>query len=146
MFLLILIIGGAIIMRTADRLKTDPQLEKDGVWLDYGDYAFRVARPGGSNKLYLRTLENKIRPLRRAIANDAVPNERIDQILQDVYLETVILDWKYVEDDKGQQIPFSVDAVREFFKEVPDAWINVREDAQKASLFRKYLQEESAKN
>ena len=36
-----------------DQFETDPVLESEGIWIDYGAFRVKIARAGGANKKYL---------------------------------------------------------------------------------------------
>ena len=74
--------------------KTDKNLEENGIWLDYGDFRILVARAGGNNQKYKIRLAAKMKPYIRAIHNGTMSEEKAENILREVYTETVILAWE----------------------------------------------------
>lgn len=148
-YLFILSLGGVIAMgkgKIFQDFETDRKVEMDGVWIDYGNYQIRIARAGGGNKAYDVCLENKARPFRRALQNEVLSLEKQEQIVQEAFIETVILDWKGVEEVEGTPLECTQDNVRMLLKRLPDVWKDIQAQAQKVSLFRKEDVEEDAKN
>lgn len=157
------------------QFQTDNNLEKTGVDLDYGDFIVTVARAGGANKRYEKTLEAKTKSVKRAIQTETLDPERGKAILREVYAEAVVLKWsvRVKADDKGKPIeplqlateadgdtvfvqgiegssgdvmPFTADNVAATFKALPDLFADIQEQAQKVALFRQAVAEAEAKN
>jgi hypothetical protein len=134
------------------QFKTDENVEKDGVWLQYGlasngKYtSIRIARAGGSNMKYQRLLEKKTKPYRRQLQMDMADEKVIESVLIEVYAEAVILDWENVEGPDGQMIPFSKENCIKLLRDLPDLFADIREQSTKNALFRAEIREQDAKN
>lgn len=137
------------------QFETDPKVEKEGVVLDYGDFRVTVARAGGANKAYQRSLEIKTRPYRRALATETMDNDKSVELMQQVIAETVVRNWetlvdgkwkKGIEDSKGDILPFNPKNVIATFKAIPDIYLDIKAQAEKVSLFLANIQELEAKN
>jgi hypothetical protein len=137
------------------QFQTDVEREKKGIIIDYGPFRVTVARAGGANKRYQRSLEHKTRPYKRAIQTDTMDNELGQEILQSVYAETVITNWEVqsegewvqgIEDSHGDIIAFNSDNVKAAFKDLPDLWNDILQQAQNAALYRLALREEAEGN
>ena len=126
--------------------KTSKKVEMEGVWLDYGDYKILIARAGGGNKAYDRCLENKTKPYRKVIQNEIMPIDRQEQILMEVYIETVILDWEGMTDEKDKELKFTKDNVRKVLTDLPELWRDILQQSTKTALFRENIREAEAKN
>lgn len=126
--------------------KTDPTLETKGIVLNYGDFKITVARAGGANKAYVKCLERKSRPYRRAIQAETMDNELATAMMREVYVESVVLGWEGVLDAKGKSLPFSKENALQLFTDLPDLFQDVMEQAGKAALFREEIRETEAKN
>ena len=157
-------------MRMYEQFKTNPALEQTGIELDYGDFRITIARAGGANKKYLKTLEAQTKPYRRAIQNEVMDNDRAMKIFRLVYAQTIVLNWKTrigAEDDpesyfaegieppesnpdvpltEDQLLPVTVENIVQAFENLPDMFLDVKEQAEKSVLFRQKLQEDEAKN
>ena len=86
--------------------ETDPAIEQEGIWADYGDFRVLLARAGGANKKFMQYTEKRTKPFRRAIQQGVMTEARSRNLLIDIYAETVILNWEIAdgEDDKGDII------------------------------------------
>lgn len=129
---------------------TDSQVEKDGVWVPVGkdgdkEIRFRLARAGGGNTRYLKLLELKTKPLRRQIQNDLIDIKTSDELMMEVFAETVVVDWENVFED-GVAVPYSKEKCLEYFKALPDLFNDVREQASKAAYYRSEVMEKEAGN
>ncbi len=138
-----------------EQFRSDSKAEQEGIILDYGTFRVTVARAGGSNKKYLKLLEKRSQAHLRAIQTGNFDNAQADQLLQDVYTDSVILNWEVliedvwkfgIESPEGDILPVSKENMLGTFKALPDLWMDIREQAQKGMLYRASLQEEAAKN
>ena len=144
-----------------DQFKTDTNLETSGVVIDYGDFRVTIARAGGSNKRFERTLEAKTKAFKRAIATETLSNEKSKAILREVYAEAVVLNWEVrkpgkkegeetweigIEGPSGDTLPYTADNVIATFKALPDLFTDLMEQAQKVALFRSAVLEAEAGN
>jgi hypothetical protein len=144
------------------QFSTDPNVEKEGVWLDYETFRIKVTFAGETNKKYTKLLEILTRPHRRQIANGTFSNERSTAILHRAYAETVILDWETVtgEDNAinqrifergiqsrdGSLLPFNKDNMVATFKALPRLFLDVKEQAESIAHFRAEEVENEVKN
>lgn len=140
---------------------TDKQLEKQGIVLDYFEFGFKVtiARAGGANKKFHKVREAKAQKVHRQIENKLLSNEAAEDILRQVYAESVILDWAVlVDEDKdewktgtmenieGELVPCNPENVLALLRDLPELWKDIKEQAESVSLFRKAEMEEQGKN
>ncbi len=105
----------------------DRELESvEGVWLRFpGGRAFRCLRAGGSNKKFIRMFQAKIKPYRRQVDSGTLDTEVSDEIMRDVYVHTVVLDWEGIKDGDGNDVPFDRETAKDFFKVVPELFNEV---------------------
>lgn len=139
-----------------DTFETDSNLEKNGVWLDYGDFRILIASAGQGNKNYVRYAEKKLKPVRRTMEAGALSNERSMALMADIYAKTIVLDWQVrdeegewkqgIEDKEGNIIAFNQENVEEAFHNLPRLFMDVQEQAQSLSNFRRAELEEETKN
>lgn len=115
---------------------TDKNAEKAGIILDYDTFEIRIARAGGSNVKYTKTLDAISKPHRRAIANETIAPETVKRIFREVYAKSVVLGWKNMVDRQGNVIPFNVANCIRVFEDLDDLFLDVQEQAQKAALFK----------
>jgi hypothetical protein len=144
-------------MSAFDKFKTDPKLETGGVWLDFGDFEIKVARAGGKNEKYLKRLDEVFTPHRKALEIKAMPEDKAFDALVKVYVDTIILDWRTkidgtddyeatMEDEDGTKLVYSRDNALNFFRKLPELFMQIRKHAEEWQNFRMSLREEAAKN
>lgn len=88
------------------QFQTDTNLEREGVDLNYGEFIVRVARAGGGNKRFARVLEDKMKPVRRALQTETLDDTRSAALLHEAFAEGVVLKWsvRVVADAKGKPV------------------------------------------
>ncbi len=137
--------------------KTDVNLEKKGIIIDYGEFRVTIARAGGGNKKFAKLLEGKTKPYRRAIQTETMDSELAMGVLQKVYVDAVILNWETKNEDGewevgieapegGPLLPFTSENILETFASLPDLFTDLQEQANKVALFRKEIMETDAGN
>lgn len=125
-----------------DAYETNKNLEREGIILDYGTNSkdqpiqIRIARAGGANAKFAKVLELKMKPYKRALANDTMDNKAAERLLIEAYADTVVLGWEGVEDRDGNPMEFSKENVVKLFTDLPDLFIDVQQQSQKSALFR----------
>lgn len=125
-----------------DIYETDKNLEREGIVLDYGTnskeerISIRVARAGGSNTKFAKVLEQKMKPYKRALANDTMDNKVAEKLLVEAYADAIILGWEGVEDRDGNPMPFTRENVIKLFTDLPDLFVDVQQQSAKSALFR----------
>ena len=148
-------------MSMYDQFETDPTLEAEGIWIDYGDFRVQIGRAGGANKRYLSYAEAKTKPFRRAIQAGTMPEERSKALLYDIYAKTIILNWQIndgvdkdgntkwkngIHKKGGGLLEVTPDNIVLTFKNLPALFMDIQASAESISLFRKEEMEADAKN
>lgn len=139
-------------MSLYSQFTTDPQLEREGVLLEYGTSStgqpvtIRIARAGGANVQFQKRLEALTKPFRRQIQTETIDQKVSEKLVRQVYAETVVLGWENVEDRDGNPIPYSRDACMKLFDDLPDLFLDIQEQAQRVALFRTTIREADAGN
>lgn len=145
-------------MSMYEQFKTDAGLESQGIWVDYGDFRVRLARSGGGNKKFEKTMAALTAPYKRAIATETLSEEISQKILMQGFVEAVVLDWQVkdeeaesgwkqgIEAEDGSIMPFTQENVEKTFKALPDLYADLRAQAGKSTLFLKSLREANAGN
>lgn len=101
-------------MKMSD-LKTDLVLEENGSWVDYDETtSFKIARLG--NPAFRARYDHAIKPHRRQIQQKTFSDAKLESILLDVMAETVLLDWKGLVDDAGNEVLFTKAKAREYLE------------------------------
>lgn len=135
---------------------TDKNAEKTGVWINYGDVKFLVARAGGSNIEFAERLKAKIRPFRTQIERDTLPAEEDSRITAEVYAETIIKDvmvqtesgsWERgLPTEDGKVVPFSREGLVKLLLELPDLFRDLRMQASDSAKFQREQDQADVKN
>lgn len=140
--------------------KTDKVAETEGVWLEIGindhngrSIRIKLSRMSTSNKRYTKQLNTVTKPHQSAIQNDALDNDLARKMLQEVFADTIILDWDNLpkseltgNDEDTEDLEFNRENVLALFKEMPDLYDDWEGRANKASAFREAEREVAAKN
>lgn len=120
-----------------DMYATDHQREVEGFWHPVTDkISFRLARAGGANMGFTKTLEQKTRPHRRQLDDDNMDVALANKLLIETFAETVILDWKGITDANGKKVAYSPAAATKLLTDLPDLFTELRESAAKQANFR----------
>lgn len=127
--------------------ETDPDLEKGGIILDYGDgEKIKIARAGGANESFAVTLERVTRPYRKRMDAHTLDNSVANELYIQVFAESVVKGWEGIKDRDDKTLKFTVDNCVQLFKDLPDLFSDVREAANDVSNFRVAEIEEDIKN
>lgn len=131
---------------------TNKEAEQEGIWVEYGPNedgtvpAFKIARAGKSNKKFVKAFEKATKPHRRAMEIGTMDNDIADKLMHGVFVSTVLLDWRNVQDKHGKAIQFTRDSALALLSDLPDLYDDLSEKASKASLYVEEALEEDAKN
>jgi hypothetical protein len=128
--------------------ETDSDLEQGGVILNYEEgVRLKIARAGGANTKYAKSLERITRPYRR---KDGTMMHIEDDIATEmycrVYAESVVVDWEGVTDRDGNLMEFSVENCVRLFTDLPDLFADVRNAADGIENFKMDQLEGEVKN
>lgn len=126
-----------------EMFKTNEDLEAAGIEIDYGAFWFKIARAGGGNKRFGRILAAKMKPYRRLIQEDRMPDAVAQKLLYEAVADGILLNWgsKAHGDGKmvgreGEAIEFSKEAAVALFEALPDLFQDLYSQAQRVALFR----------
>lgn len=139
-------------MSIFDDFGTNQKAEVEGVWVEYSENkdgtvcAFKVSRMGKSNKKYTKALDRATKPVRRQIELKTLKDDKAEEIFLQVFVDTVLLDWRNVQRQDGTEIPFSKEKAMEVMRALPDLYDDLQEKAKEMALFRQEVLEEEAKN
>lgn len=138
-------------------LRTDGQQEVEGVWVEtgVGDSAFRIAR--FNNPQYRAYVAKHTKPLQLAAGfGQPIDPEKLEEIVSNAIAETILLDWRDIEEETPvldangvpvvnedgtpatslTPVPFSKATARRFLNDIPDFQELVITHARNASNFR----------
>lgn len=139
-------------MSLYSQFATDKSAEVEGVWVEYGANedgsipAFKISRMSKANKKYTKALERATRPHRRAIELETMNNDLAERLFMEVFVDTVLLDWKGIKQRDGEELEFCKKNALKLFEDLPELYDDLQEKAKKASLFREETLEEEAGN
>lgn len=138
-----------------DKKETSAELEKSGVWMDYGDYRVKIARAGGANRKYLNELQMATKPIKRALDTNSVPPERQKEIMTKVFAKTIVMGWQTfvdgewkdgIETPDGKIGKFSPELVEQTLTALPEVLADIQKDAMDMELYLASLRDEDTKN
>jgi hypothetical protein len=115
---------------------TDAKKETSGVQVDYGSFQVTIARAGANNAKYRKVLEAKTRPIRRSLAAGKADPKQVIAIMREVFAESIVLGWTGVTDKAGKKLPFTKDNCIKLFKDLPEFFADIQEQASSIDLFR----------
>lgn len=125
------------------QFKTDRKAELAGVWKAIGDGAeVLVARAG--NPRHRMASRRAYRPHLAQVRAGTLDAEVSDRIEAEIIAETILLGWKGLQDERGQEIPFSRSAAAQLLTDYPDFRRLVADLADDMEAFRAELLEDAA--
>lgn len=133
-------------------LETNPNVEKEGIIIALGNNSkgqpmeIKVARAGGANDRFSRLAKARLKPYKRQIENDIIPDEVAKRLTREVYAESVVLGWKNIEDRDCNPLEFNVENCKMLFEQLPALFEIVQEESQRMASFRAELLEQEAGN
>lgn len=148
-------------MSLRQNFATDQAAEREGVWVTLGFNAdkspirFKLSRMGKSNQRYTKALETATRDHRVAIDNESMDLILADEILQAVFVDTILLEWDGVrahelaetpDEEDTTPLPFNRENALALFKAMPGTYDALEDRAKKAATFRGNARDKAAKN
>jgi len=130
-------------MAKLSSLRSDLSKEKDGVWVEFGEgVAFKIARTRSPE--FKNAIERMVKQYRRThprattedmFANDEAAREQIAPHMA----ESLLLDWRNIDDDDGKAIPYSTGEAKKILvdPELFDVFAFVLEQAGRSELYRR---------
>lgn len=137
------------------QFESDQNAEQNGIVLDYQTFRVTVARAGGSNKKFQKTLEAVTRPYLRAIKTETIDPDKANELMIQTYADSIILGWETLRDGQwvrgieskdGELLPFTKANVAATLTALPNLYDDIREQAANAVLFRLSTREAAAGN
>lgn len=141
-----------------DLYATEKEYETAGVWQDYGSARIKLARSGGKNTKYLKTIRTILKKYGKANW-EAIKEEETDMILAEVFAVSVVKAWEIknekdewesgiilMEKGKKKKVPFNIQNVKKCLLDLPDLFSDLRKYADDIKTFQKESEEEDLKN
>jgi hypothetical protein len=130
-----------------DLFGTNKNLESGkGVTLEYPGFSIVIHRAGGSNKKYGQVLSEKMKPHRQRFERGLMDDETSEKILLEAFVEGVIVGWSGNIGPGGKKTEYSVENCMKVFQELPDLYLDVRNQAMNAATFREEMEKVEEKN
>lgn len=141
-------------MSLRDAFGTNKQLEQDGVWLEVFDNddgttaSFLVRRVGSSNKKYQARVAKESK--KKGRRGRSLSDEQQEAIIRKSFIATCLVDWKNVEDIREgaaeTYMPFNHENAEMLFKELPDLYEHIVNQAIDMETYKTQSNEDTAGN
>jgi hypothetical protein len=128
-------------------LKVDTAKSEEGVWFPFGeDFEVKVARIG--NPKYQSYITKMSKPHVRSIRRQGIASEMLKKIQRQATAKFLLLDWRGLHDDNGEEIPYSEAKALEILSnpQYPEFYDIVLECAQDNEMFRSEDEADAEKN
>jgi hypothetical protein len=132
-------------MAKLNAIAVDLQKSNDGVWVDHElGYSFKIAEAGNENYMkYLRQIQKPV------LARIRIKEEGLmEDLVKQAAAKFILVDWKNIEDESGQPIPYSPEKALELFKNpaLHKIYDWILEKANDFELYKQQVQTDSIKN
>lgn len=141
-------------------LKTSPELETKGIWLERGNTRVLLRRAGGANTAFNSAMADIATEHGRAIKHKLMSDDKANTLLYETYAEHVVVAWETntgtdlnpkwvsgIETEDGEGLaPVTLENVVAYWRDVPDWFIECKETAENLQYFRQALVESIVKN
>lgn len=130
---------------------TDPILATKGIIVVYpldggGEVEFKIKKAGARNVEWKKLYNQIMKPHVDELTEETLTEEENGLLLSEIYAKSVVLDWKGVNDDQGNPVPFTVLNCMELFQFMPEVLSNIITDSHLRSNFRDEEMASTAKN
>jgi hypothetical protein len=144
--------------------ETDPQKERDGVPLDFGDHRVTLRRQGGANDLYELELEKLSKPHRAAIRAGVLPRAKEQELVFRAFTRGCVARWETLKstmgklaegeadgfvdgiDLRGKLVPFTEENAVAVYTALVGVFADHREAARGEQLYRLAQREDDSGN
>lgn len=124
--------------------ETDKSLEKEGVWVPYGDdIEFKIARTG--NPASKREYQKLIAPYGGSTKVSLIGEKIANKITLKVVAKTLLVDWRNVQENE-KTIPYDIEKAFEYLEKYPDLLSFVMEISQEMAVYKSIGDEEAEGN
>lgn len=127
--------------------ETDKQLQEEGVWFEVEPgVRFLCGRMTSANKRYQRELERTMKPYKTQYTAGTLDNDLAESLLKDVFIKSCLLDWIGVTDREGVSIDLDYNNARWLFDELPDLYLTLKGESERAANYLIQEMEEMGKS
>jgi len=113
---------------------TNKEAEKNGTPLVYGPVTIYAKRAGGSNREYASCLAEKTKLLHTT--KTEITAEDADQLLAEVYAETIIVGWDNLTNKAGEVIEYNKTNCIKLLLDLPDFATKLQYHVQNFKTFQ----------
>ena len=125
-------------MNLFEKYEANTKAEMNGVEVVIDDCTFTIRRAGGSNKSYRYLLATMSLNYPILQDDDAVMVDKFDaheQLLMNVFSESVLADWSGVDDRDGKPMVCTPENVLDLLTSCPSIWDKIKDAALDDDLF-----------
>jgi predicted glycosyl hydrolase (DUF1957 family) len=133
-------------MADINQIMTDVKKENEGVWTEFAaGIELLIAR--ARNPRYNECIRDKTEHIKVDLRNEDFDKDEFADLLLQVRAETILLDWKNIEEN-GQSVPYSSAKAMEYFRNpgLKDFYKFVVAVSENADRFMKETVKDSEKN
>lgn len=134
-------------MEATTSIETDPHLEAEGVWNEYGDvFRVKLARAGGSNAVYVDHFWQRVGPLVDRIDANKVGEAEATKVIRQLLIKQLIKGWQtqvggqwrdgIAINDAGTVLPATRKNLQRRLAEWPKLVLELWKHAQDANAYR----------
>lgn len=121
--------------------KQNNDLEKDGVWFEFGTgVKFLVRRFGGSNPEVKKSMTKYYKPVARLVEKNLLEPDKEKKVMAKAFIESCLINWEGVEID-GELKPYSFEAAVELFTNLPELLDTLVDCAQDSENYKEYRED-----
>ena len=115
--------------------ETDPKLEMEGVGFKFGPATFFCKRAGGANREFDTKFNEATKNMSTRLQMQALSDEQSEEILRQVFAESVMIGWENVRNRKMEQIPYTKENFVKVMKDLPEVWKSLCQQATNMEAF-----------
>lgn len=120
-----------------DKFKANKELENNGVDFALDDKtSFRVRRFGPNNPKMKAAHAQYFKPYAYQLEKGLLADEKVKEINLRMFIDTCLVSWEGVEDEKGNPIEFSKEAAYDVLKDNSDIADALYKYSQEATNYR----------
>jgi hypothetical protein len=118
----------------------------EGVWHEIGDNASVLIARAGNDK-YRKDLRAMMKPYKRRLEREDPGMDKIAEgLLNKCMARHILLDWQGVEDDDGNEIPYSTEQALDNFEKYPEFRDLISDLSNDTEAYKVQEEEEITKN
>ena len=138
---------------------TNKEAERTGVWINYGDVKFLVARAGGANLRYAEVLKKRLKPIQHQVDRGTLSKDEDDRVSAEIFAEGSVRDVQclknpdvpdsWVQDvpaEDGTILPYTTANVVTLLLALPEMANDLRLQARDANKYLTVQEDEDVKN